>query len=95
MRLGRTLAFVVGVLTILGVTYIHERAHRYDVVAAGAGGGGSQQDIGHADFAAYLVDHQTGKVWSLIGNSERPLIRLTCTDAEWAETDFGCAKQQK
>jgi hypothetical protein len=40
-RSGKMLALLATLATIWGVAYMHDRAHRYDIVAVGAGSGGS------------------------------------------------------
>jgi hypothetical protein len=68
MRL-RIAAFLILIGTILVATYMHESYHRYDLVTAGAGSGGSggSQDEsgkeGDVRINAYLIDHRTGRVW--------------------------------
>jgi len=63
MKPSTALAFLSVMATVLAVTYIHERAHRYDLVTAAAGSGGSQDSKGEVITTAYLIDHQTGHVW--------------------------------
>jgi len=90
------LAFVAFLVTIWGVTYMHERAHRYDIVAVGAGSGGSggsqdtTGDVGNTEILAYLVDHKTGKVWVIHGPVEVPTARRSCQDMGWTESELGC-----
>jgi hypothetical protein len=97
MNVGKTLALLVILATIWGVTYMHGRAHRYDIVAAGAGSGGTQNDAGRADFRAFIIDHQTGKVWVYAGTPPGflglPLTRLPCSTVKNAQpfSDFGCS----
>ena len=74
----------------LGITYLHERAHRFDIVVAGAGSGGSQENTGDTAFKAYLVDHQTGRVWSVDGVNAQPLIRFECSDIGFDDSPEGC-----
>jgi hypothetical protein len=69
---------------------MHDRAHRYDVVVAGAGSGGSQDSVGETEVTAYLIDHKTGQVWEFIGNRGVPTMRMSCQDMGWTETESGC-----
>jgi len=46
--------------TVLAAVILYDAAHRYDLVAVGAGG--SSQDNG--PIAVWLVDHKTGDVWT-------------------------------
>lgn len=54
-----TLALCV---TALVATHWIAEGRRYDVVAVGAGSGGSQSTEGSTDFKAYLIDHKTGEL---------------------------------
>jgi hypothetical protein len=63
MNLGKVLAFGCALATVLAAPYIYGRTHRYDLVAVAAGSGGSQNDEGRTIATAYLIDHQTGRVW--------------------------------
>jgi hypothetical protein len=98
MNLAKTMALLATLATILGATYLHDRAHRYDIVAAGAGSGGTQNDAGQTDFRAFIIDHQTGKVWMFrLGTPGvfvgMPLTRLPCSTVKNAKpfSDFGCS----
>jgi hypothetical protein len=51
--------------TVLLAVFLHEQAHRFDIVAVGAGAGGSNEDKGDEEIGAWLIDHKTGDVWSL------------------------------
>jgi hypothetical protein len=91
--LRRTLAFLATLATIWGTTYMYDRAHRYDIVAAGAGSGGTQDTVGNAEIQAFIIDHQTGKVW-ISGSSAFlgvPLMRLHCR-AEQINSMLGCSE---
>ena len=59
--------------TALVAIYLHEQAHRYDIVAAGAGGGGSNDQQGQIEVNAWLIDHKTGKIWEV----EWPIVKPT------------------
>jgi hypothetical protein len=50
---------------VLAATYLSGQAHRYDIVAVGAGGGGSNEDKGDITTEEYLIDHKTGEVWQI------------------------------
>lgn len=99
MNVGKTLALLATLATIWGVTYMHDRAHRYDIVPAGAGSGGTQSDTGQTEFRAFIIDHQTGKVWmfgpatpaAFVG---MPLTRLPCSTVKNAPpfSNFGCSE---
>lgn len=67
MDLTKPVCIVAVSITILIAVYMHDRAFRYDVVAAGAGSGGSQDNAGSTEVRAYIIDHQTGRVWFLNG----------------------------
>ena|ERR1700740_971745 len=96
MNVGKTLALLATLATIWGATYMHDRAHRYDIVAAGAGSGGSggsqgaTGDVGSTEIDAYLLDHKTGKVWYVHGPIEVPAARRSCQDMGWTEIESGC-----
>jgi hypothetical protein len=96
MSVGKTLAILATLGTIWGVTYMHDRAHRYDIVMAGAGSGGSggsqenAGEVGSTQIDAYLVDHKTGKVLFLRGMYEIPTVRRSCQDMGWSEIESGC-----
>lgn len=91
MKIARVLAFIAAIATVFGGIYIHDRAHRYDVVAAGAGSGGSQEQPGETEVNAYLIDHATGRVWLIGGELALPVTRMTCKEYNGGrETDYGC-----
>jgi hypothetical protein len=91
MKLASAVTFLVATLVLLFTVYMHDSAHRYDVVIAAAGSGGSQQDVGSTEAVAYLIDHKTGRVWQLQSELETPGIRLPCPKSpNVKETDHGC-----
>jgi hypothetical protein len=64
--------------TLIGAVYLNGQAHRYDIVAVGAGAGGSSNDKGDLDVGAWLIDHRTGQVWVIQGhNYVVPIRRLS------------------
>ena len=65
MKLAPALTLLIAALVLLLASHLHDEAHRFDVVLATAGSGGSQQDAGSVLATAYLVDHKTGKTWEL------------------------------
>lgn len=70
---------------------------RYEVVAAGAGSGGSQDATGSTDVRAYVVDRKTGKTWLLSGGpnvAEIPALRLPCPQIYEGsvESESGCER---
>lgn len=90
--LRKTLALLATLATIWGTTYIHDRAHRYDLVAAGAGTGGTHDAAGDTEIRAFIIDHQTGKVWvstSRAGFLGVPLMRVRCTP-DLLKSQLGC-----
>jgi hypothetical protein len=94
MNLGKTFALIALLATIWGVTYIHDRAHRYDIVVAGAGSGGTQNDAGQTDLRAFIIDHQSGRVWMSVGSlgfMGIPLMRLHCTPDQ-IKSSMGCSE---
>jgi hypothetical protein len=98
MNVGKTLALLATLATISGVTYMHDRAHRYDIVAAGAGSGGTQNDAGLTDIQAFIIDHQTGKVWMFARTTPAfigmPVTRLPCSTVKSSPpfSNFGCSE---
>lgn len=62
MNTARVTALAAVLATVWGVAYMHDRNHRYDVVAAGAGAGRTQ-DTREIDIRAFVIDHRTGKLW--------------------------------
>jgi hypothetical protein len=97
MALSKTLAYVGVIATIFGATYMHDRAHRYDVVAAGAAGGGGGEQAADSAGSAYLIDHATGKVWFIAETnlSAFPVTRLTCQDIGQEDSGSGCKYKGK
>ena len=88
MKLATAFTFLVATLVLLFALYMHDSAHRYDVVLAAAGSGGSQTDAGSTETVGYLVDHKTGKVWMLRNGARVPTILLPCLTGK--ETERGC-----
>jgi hypothetical protein len=82
------IALLLAALVLLLTSYMHDSAHRYDVVMAAAGSGGSQTDTGSTEAVAYLVDHKTGKVWMLRSGARVPLFLMSCLRGK--ETERGC-----
>jgi hypothetical protein len=94
MNVGKTLALVATLGTIWGATYMHDRAHRYDLVAVGAASGGTQETAGDMEIRAFIIDHQTGKVWvstSSVGFVGVPLMRVHCS-ADQIKSEWGCSE---
>jgi len=93
MNVGKTLALLATLATVWGVTYMHDRAHRYDIVAAGAGSGGTQDTAGQTEITAYLIDHKTGRVWvsATAGFLGLPLMRLHCSEKQ-TNSVLGCSE---
>ena len=89
MKLATAFTFLIATLVLLLALYMHDSAHRYDVVIAAAGSGGSQQDAGSTTTVAYLVDHKTGRVWQLNGIVQLPTMIAHCA-ATMKETERGC-----
>jgi hypothetical protein len=56
------IALLLAALILLLASVLHDLAHRYDVVVAAAGSGGSQEEVGSTETVGYLVDHKTGRV---------------------------------
>lgn len=52
-------------ITALVATHWVVEGQRYEVVAAGAGSGGSQNETGSMNVRGFLVDRKTGRTWSL------------------------------
>ena len=92
MNIGKTLALLATLATVWGATYMHDRAHRYDIVAAGAGSGGSTDTTGDAKVFGYLIDHETGKVWVYDGVVGLATMRRNCRDMGWTDVEGGCAQ---
>jgi hypothetical protein len=59
--------------TTLLALFLHEQAHRYDIVAVGAGAGGSNGEKGDVSTEEFLIDHKTGEVYVV---SDPLLIQL-------------------
>jgi hypothetical protein len=83
--------FLLAALVLLLAIYLHNSAHRYDVVVAAAGTGGSQENVGSTETVAYLVDHKTGRVWQLEGQAQKPMLIVPCpSGANIKEAERGC-----
>jgi hypothetical protein len=96
MKIVRVSAFVAAIATVFGAVYIHDRAHRYDVVTVAAGSGGSQEQPGETKVDAYLIDHATGRVWTIEGVDALPVTRMTCKEYNGGrEADYGCENTGK
>lgn len=85
-----TLLLCAGIFLL--ASHLHDEAHRFDVVLATAGSGGSQQDAGSVIATAYLVDHKTGKVWELNGTVRIPVAVTPCLYS-LKETERGCERE--
>jgi hypothetical protein len=96
MKPATAIVLLVAALALLLAVHLHDEAHRYDVVMAGAGSGGSQEREGSTEVVGYLVDHKTGKVWRLGGLNAVPVTKLACSrlDSNLKETETGCELQQ-
>jgi hypothetical protein len=74
---------------------MHDRARRYDIVAAGAGSGGSQDTTGDSEINAFIIDHQTGRGWVEMGSGGPfmgwPMMRVHCT-ADEIKSEEGCSE---
>lgn len=91
MKLATAIVLLVAALVLLLASHLHDQAHRYDVVVAGAGAGGSQENPGSTEIGGYLVDHKTGRVWSLNGFRQSPTVVLSCSQMNgMVETERGC-----
>ena len=98
MKPSTAIVLLIEALIFLLATYLHNAAHRYDVVVAAAGSGGSQTDAGSTETIGYLVDHKTGRVWVLhdITTSavQMPVILLPCSSyGKTKETERGCEQE--
>jgi hypothetical protein len=89
MKVATAVTFLLATLVLLLAFYMHDSAHRYDVVLAAAGSGGSQQDVGSTETVGYLVDHKTGRVWQLDGILQIPTAIAHCPGTT-KETERGC-----
>lgn len=79
MRPTTAIVLLVTVLLILLASHLHDEALRYDVIMAGAGSGGSQEESGSTGITGYPVDHKTGRVWLLAGVNKIPIEELART----------------
>jgi hypothetical protein len=94
MKPAIAIALLVAALALLLAVHLHDEAHRYDVVVAAAGSGGSQENEGSTQVVGYLVDHKTGRVWLLESAAQLPVRVMNCSvygDAR--ETEKGCEVQ--
>jgi hypothetical protein len=97
----REIAIMLAVCgTLLLAAHWISEGQRHEVVAAGAGSGGSQDSKGSTDVRGYLVDRNTGKTWLLFGDSrvtELPAVRIPCDQMgeNLVETESGCQALQK
>lgn len=96
MNLRKFLAVIASLVTAWGITYMHDYAHRYDIVAVAAGSGGAQDTAGETTVRAFIIDHQTGKVWMSGGSFfvGMPLMRVRCT-AEQIKSEMGCSESAR
>jgi hypothetical protein len=76
-RITAFLLLLVALVFLLAL-HFHDEAHRYDVVLAAAGSGGSQNDTGSTEVRGYLVDHRTGRVWLLVDDQQLPVTVRPC-----------------
>lgn len=91
MKPATAITLLIAALVLFLAFHLHDSAHRYDVVVAAAGSGGSQDTAGSTDTVAYLVDHKTGRVWELNGAVQRPTMLAPCpNDGSFKETERGC-----
>jgi hypothetical protein len=87
VKLGTAITLLVAALVLLLASHWHDSAHRFDVVVAAAGSGGSRQEAGSTKEVAYLIDHKTGRVWELDGRVQQPAFITPCPQKE---TERGC-----
>src|SRR5258707_15646388 len=91
MKHATAITLWLAALAVLLAVHLHDEAHRYDVVVAGAGSGGSQTETGSTEIVGYLVDHKTGRVWLLGGLRQFPVEVMNCSiHANTKETERGC-----
>jgi len=85
------IALLLAAMVLLLASYVHDSAHRYDVVVAAAGSGGSQENVGATETVGYLVDRKTGRVWELVGAGQHSMLIVPCpSGANIKETKRGC-----
>jgi hypothetical protein len=88
-------------ITALVATHWIVEGHRYDVEAVGTRSGGSEGTEGLTNFRSYLVDHKTGRTWSLRDLGGMPMGlpdgRYSCKQMslDWVESDSGCEIPRK
>ena len=94
--MGKALTLLAVLVTIWGVTYMHDRDHRYDIVAAGSSGnGGNSSDPGSpGSVEAYVIDHQTGEVWYHHAAFTFPMLVKSCEDLNGTEIEHGCVDKK-
>jgi hypothetical protein len=91
MKTTTAITLLVAALVLLLTSYLHDSAHRYDVVVAAAGSGGSQENAGSTESVGYLVDHKTGRVWLLQSAGQLPMKVMNCSVyTNIKETERGC-----
>lgn len=95
MKTITAIILLLAALVLLLVSHLHDEAHRYDVVVAAAGSGGSQEQAGSTETVGYLIDHKTGRVWSLSygtsGTLQIPVILAPCPSSPNIKaTERGC-----
>ena len=89
--LGCTTLLLAASLVLIAL-HFHDESRRYDVVGFAAGSGGAQDQPGTTTTKAYLVDHKTGRLWTVGDEFVVPTARLTCaqTSQQYAESELGC-----
>jgi hypothetical protein len=92
MKLGTAIVLLLAAALFFLASYLHDAAHRYDVVVAAAGSGGSQDQIGSTEVKGYLVDHKNGRVWVLRSDGQVPVRVMNCSYYQGGtkETERGC-----
>src|ERR1700722_5470017 len=100
MKIREAVAILAFCVTAFALAYLFSEGRRYDVVAVGAGSGGSQDRDGSTDLKAYLVDHKTGMTGFFSEEKgtyyETPYMRLSCKQAYGRgvpETKSGCSPE--
>jgi hypothetical protein len=78
MKPTTAIALLLAALVLFVALYLHDSAHRFDVVVAAAGSGGSQDSVGSTETVGYLVDHKTGRVWELVGARQQSMVIVPC-----------------
>jgi hypothetical protein len=94
MKPATAIVMLFAAIVLLLASHLHDAAHRFDVVVAGAGSGGSQESEGSTQVVGYLVDHKTGRVWLLGSGAQLPVRVMNCSIHEnTKETERGCEVQ--